>query len=158
MIADFAELPAIISKPAKVMGIDSGAPSSPAITSTRAFTRDVLRVEIERPHRLQLSVVDVPGIVQTETKGVSKHDKAMVAKITDFYNPLIIGELFWESSSKWETLAEDHVEQVAGLCKMFTNTLLKEICPKDVHAQISALKVSDTLHSCKLAATAEPER
>ncbi len=47
------------------------------------------------------------------------------------YNPLSIGELFWELSSKWEHFAADHVDQVSEMCTMFTNTLLEEACPRD---------------------------
>ena len=74
------------------------------------------------------------------------------------YNPLIIGELFWELSSKWKELAEDHVDQVANMCKVFTNTLLEEICPKDVRTRLSELKVKETLESRKLKANIELER
>ena len=74
------------------------------------------------------------------------------------YNPLIIGELFWELSSKWEELAEDHVDQVADMCKMFTDTLLVETCPKDVRTRLSALKITETLHSRKEKAVAELQR
>ena len=71
------------------------------------------------------------------------------------YNPLIIGELFWERSSKWKALAEGHVDQVADMCKMCTNTLLEETCPKDVRTRLSELKVKEALESRKARATAE---
>ena len=71
------------------------------------------------------------------------------------YNPLIIGELFWEQSSKWRALAEDHADQVADMCKMFTNKLLEETCPKDVRTRPSELKVKEALESRKARATAE---
>ena len=74
------------------------------------------------------------------------------------YNPLIIGELFWELSSKWKTLAEDHVDQVADMCNMFTNTILEEKCPRDVRIRLSELKIKETLQLRKEDAAAELER
>ena len=61
------------------------------------------------------------------------------------YNPLIIGELFWEQSAPWSRFAEDHVELVSGICKSFLDTLLEYKCPDDVRARLTALKVVDTL-------------
>ncbi|KAK0887495.1 hypothetical protein LTR02_017178 [Friedmanniomyces endolithicus] len=84
-IADFSELPTIISKAASVMGIQPNADDAPAISTTRAFAKDVLSFVIEGPNRPQLTVVDVPGLIQNATKGVSEQDKEMVAEITDFY-------------------------------------------------------------------------
>jgi len=40
---------------------------------------------IEGPNRPQLTIVDVPGLIQNATKGVSEQDKEMVAEVTDFY-------------------------------------------------------------------------
>ncbi len=84
-IADFSELPTIISKAAAVMGISSNIHDCLSASTTRAFAKDVLSFEIEGPTRPQLTVVDVPGLIQNETKGVTKEDKEMVAEITDFY-------------------------------------------------------------------------
>ncbi|KAK1811658.1 hypothetical protein LTR12_013959 [Friedmanniomyces endolithicus] len=84
-IADFSELPTIISKAVSVMGIHSNTHDAPAVSTTRAFAKDVLIFVIEGPNRPQLTVVDVPGLIQNATKGVSEQDKEMVAEITDFY-------------------------------------------------------------------------
>jgi len=61
------------------------------------------------------------------------------------YNPLIIGELFWELSSKWEYFAADHVDQVSEICTMFTNTLLEAACPRDVRTRLTELKIKESL-------------
>lgn len=61
------------------------------------------------------------------------------------YNPLVIGELFWEQSSKWKTLAEEHVDAVFDICHTFFDTLLQEMCPADVRSRLSTLKVIDAL-------------
>jgi hypothetical protein len=64
-----------------VMGINS---TSTSIQSP-AFARDTLSVEIEGPFRPQLTLVDLPGLIQTQTKGVTKADVDLVAEITDHY-------------------------------------------------------------------------
>ncbi|KAF2158961.1 hypothetical protein M409DRAFT_71374 [Zasmidium cellare ATCC 36951] len=84
-IVDFTELPDIMSKAAEAMGITSVANSSSQTSSNQAFARDVLSFEIEGPTRPQLTVVDVPGLIQNVTKGVTEQDRQMVAEITDFY-------------------------------------------------------------------------
>ncbi|KAK5173716.1 uncharacterized protein LTR77_002397 [Saxophila tyrrhenica] len=84
-IEDFSELPSIISKAAAIMGISSGGEDSDANSPTQAFSKDILSFVIEGTSRPQLTVVDVPGLIQNVTKGVSEQDKAMVAEITDYY-------------------------------------------------------------------------
>lgn len=75
-IVDFAELPQIMDNAMKVMGISEGG---------NAFAKDTLSIEICGPSRPQLTLVDIPGLIQTSTKGVSDSDVAMVAEITDHY-------------------------------------------------------------------------
>ncbi|KUJ18596.1 dynamin family protein-like protein [Mollisia scopiformis] len=81
-IDNFDELPRVMDLAKAVMGIsnrgDDGA-------STRAFTSDVLRIEISGPTQPQLTLVDIPGLIATSTRGVTKDDVDMVAKITDYY-------------------------------------------------------------------------
>lgn len=81
-ITDFKELPSLMSKVMVVMGIENTSSSSP---QTRAFAKDVLSIEIEGPSRPQLTLVDLPGLIQTETKGVTSKDVELVAKITSDY-------------------------------------------------------------------------
>ena len=61
------------------------------------------------------------------------------------FNPLLIGELFWEQSSKWQRMAEQHVEDVADVCTRFLDALLREKCPKDVHTRLWSSKIEDAL-------------
>lgn len=58
-----------------VMGIDGTAKSD---SSTRAFARDLLRVEIEGPSRPQLKLADLPGTIENDTKGAIKEDVKLV--------------------------------------------------------------------------------
>ncbi|KAE8453918.1 hypothetical protein EG329_007694 [Mollisiaceae sp. DMI_Dod_QoI] len=57
------------------------------------------------------------------------------------FNPLLIGALFWEQSSKWEKHATSHVEVVSSLCRRFLRKLLQDTCPKDVENRIWALRI-----------------
>jgi len=61
------------------------------------------------------------------------------------FNPLLVGELFWEQSSKWQQMAERHVEDVADVCNRFLDTLLREKCPKDVYTRLWSSKIEDAL-------------
>ena len=81
-ITDFGELPSLMEKAKALMGIDEATGTS---TMSRAFAKDVLSIEIEGPSRPQLTLVDLPGLIQTETKGVTKADVDLVAEITDSY-------------------------------------------------------------------------
>jgi GTPase SAR1 family protein len=81
-ISDFTDLPAVMNLAMIMMGLDGGESDG---VPPRAFARDVLSIEIEGPTRPQLTLVDVPGLIQTETKGVTKKDRKMVAEITNFY-------------------------------------------------------------------------
>lgn len=78
-ITDFAQLPDIIMKAMRVMGLDPTSTSNP---KPRAFAKDVLSIEIEGPTRPQLTLVDIPGLIQTETKGVTTADIELVNEIT----------------------------------------------------------------------------
>ncbi|KAJ0122283.1 hypothetical protein J7T55_002795 [Diaporthe amygdali] len=73
---DLKDLPRIMGNAKKVMGISEGG---------NAFAKDTLSIEICGPDRPQLTLVDIPGLIQTSTKGVSDADVAMVAEITDHY-------------------------------------------------------------------------
>ncbi|KAK6856221.1 hypothetical protein PG995_008372 [Apiospora arundinis] len=86
-ITDFKDLPLIMDAATKVMGIGSGdsSPKSDQAPPGRAFSKDTLSIEINGPNRPQLTLIDIPGIIQTATKGVSEADVAMVSDITDRY-------------------------------------------------------------------------
>ena len=61
------------------------------------------------------------------------------------FNPLLVGELFWEQSSKWQQMAEFHIEDVADVCHKFLDDLLQEKCPKDVYTRLWSPKIEDAL-------------
>ncbi|KAF1971349.1 dynamin family protein-like protein [Bimuria novae-zelandiae CBS 107.79] len=78
-ITDFSELPEIMDRAMEVMGIGKAG------IQPSAFARDILSIEIEGPSRPQLTLVDLPGLIQNETKGVTKADVELVQEITDRY-------------------------------------------------------------------------
>ncbi|KAF6222582.1 hypothetical protein HO133_000628 [Letharia lupina] len=80
-ITNFDELPRIMDAAMDLMDIGAGA-SGP---KSKAFARDVLSIEIEGPSRPQLTLVDIPGLIQTDTKGITKADVELVGEITDQY-------------------------------------------------------------------------
>ncbi|MCJ1281197.1 hypothetical protein MMC26_000515 [Xylographa opegraphella] len=81
-ISDFSELPGLMEKAMNLMGLSN---SSTSTALAPAFAKDVLSIEIEGPTRPQLTLVDLPGLIQTETKGVTKSDVEMVKEITHHY-------------------------------------------------------------------------
>ena len=80
-ITNFDELPRIMDAAMDVMEIGAGVSGS----KSKAFARDVLSIEIEGPSRPQLTLVDIPGLIQTDTKGITKADVELVGEITDQY-------------------------------------------------------------------------
>lgn len=61
------------------------------------------------------------------------------------FNPLLIGELFWEQSMNWRKMAEEHIEQVSRLCEKFLHNLLEAKCPKDVKTRIWSFQIVEKL-------------
>jgi GTPase SAR1 family protein len=52
------------------------------------------------------------------------------------FNPLLIGELFQTQSSKWTTLAKDHINLLDEVCSIFLEDLLGKFCPDDVTSRL----------------------
>lgn len=67
-------------------------------------------------------------------------------ELTSKFNPLLVGELFWEQCSNWELLAENYLDEVWDACFNFLNMMLEDKCPNDV---ISCLRVSIIQDSLK---------
>ena len=74
------------------------------------------------------------------------------------FNPLLIGELFWEQSSKWQQMAEHHVEDVTDVYTRFLDALLRETCPKDIYTRLWSSKIEDALTSRFDGSTREIEK
>ncbi|KAH9877555.1 hypothetical protein IAQ61_002922 [Plenodomus lingam] len=71
------------------------------------------------------------------------------------FNPLIIGELFWEQSARWGSIATDHIEDVVDVCRRFLHDLLQELCPKDVQSRLSLTHVEEAVKTRCMAAAKE---
>ncbi|KAF7555796.1 hypothetical protein G7Z17_g1898 [Cylindrodendrum hubeiense] len=69
------EFAKIFSDAAEVMGIKSD-PDGPG----SAFSRDILRVEISGPNEDHLTVIDVPGMFENETPGLTTKDDIELVK------------------------------------------------------------------------------
>ncbi|KAK0258042.1 hypothetical protein B0A54_07101 [Friedmanniomyces endolithicus] len=79
-IVDFAELPNLMEEATNLMGLgDDGSGIA------RAFSRDVLSIEIAGPGRPHLTLVDLPGLIHSENKMQSKEDVALIQGLVDDY-------------------------------------------------------------------------
>ncbi|KAI1364108.1 dynamin family protein [Xylaria arbuscula] len=72
----FEGFPALIEKAKAAMGIS---------THGKAFAKDLLRVEITGPNRPHLTIVDLPGLIHSETKQQSAHDVELVQEVVTSY-------------------------------------------------------------------------
>lgn len=72
----FDELPELIERAKAAMGIT---------TLGKAFSNDLLRIEISGPDRPHLTIVDLPGLIHAETKTQSKADVEMIKKVVKGY-------------------------------------------------------------------------
>ncbi|CAM1503103.1 Fc.00g078790.m01.CDS01 [Cosmosporella sp. VM-42] len=80
---DSIEFAKIFSDAAEFMGIKSGADEDNVGV---AFSRDILRVEISGPNEDHLTVIDVPGMFENETKGLTtKGDIELVKNMVRGY-------------------------------------------------------------------------
>ena len=70
------EFPSLIDKAKEAMGLNS---------DTKAFSDDVLRVEISGPKQPHLTLVDLPGLIHAENKQQSARDLQLVSSLVRFY-------------------------------------------------------------------------
>lgn len=74
------------------------------------------------------------------------------------FNPLLVGELFWEQCSYWRRLAMEYLDEVAHMCSRFLDVLLEDKCPKDIVGRLRASLVQDALQARYDSATQEIEK
>ena len=70
------EFPSLIDKAKEAMGLNS---------DTKAFSDDVLRVEISGPKQPHLTLVDLPGLIHAENKQQSARDLQLVSSLVRSY-------------------------------------------------------------------------
>ena len=78
------DFPAIFESAQTAMGLTKLGPLGPTF-NTKAFSENILRIEIKGPTYPQLTIVDLPGLIHTETKTQSAEDVAMVSKLVRDY-------------------------------------------------------------------------
>jgi GTPase Era involved in 16S rRNA processing len=79
-ITDFRQLPDVIDEATQAMGL--GVVGG---INSRAFSRDVLSVEITGPARPQLTLVDLPGLIHTTNKAQNEADKELILNLVKQY-------------------------------------------------------------------------
>jgi hypothetical protein len=62
------------------------------------------------------------------------------------FNPLVVGELFWDQSKKWELFVEEHIENVAATCTKFLKDLFKKKYPQDVRDRVWREQMQEVLN------------
>ncbi|KAM3560254.1 hypothetical protein ARSEF4850_003734 [Beauveria asiatica] len=72
-LEDFNELPSLIEK-AKI-----------AMKMQHAFSKDILRIEINGPDRPHLTIVDLPGLIHSENKHQSSDDIGLIKQLVTRY-------------------------------------------------------------------------
>ncbi|KAI0156558.1 interferon-induced GTP-binding protein Mx [Xylariaceae sp. FL1272] len=79
-VSNLNELARIMDAAKATMGI-----TEEHSASASAFSKAVLRIDVQGPLRPHLTLVDIPGLIQSTTKGVTEDDIDTVAEITDYY-------------------------------------------------------------------------
>lgn len=75
-ITNLENLPDVMENAKRAMGIAEGGST---------FAKDTPSIQITGPDRPHLTLVDIPGLIQSSTKGVSEADINMVGDITGRY-------------------------------------------------------------------------
>lgn len=73
---DFKGFSALIDTAKSVMGIS---------TRSKAFVKDLLRVEISRPKRPHLTIVNLPGLIHSQTKQQTASDVQLIQEVVKSY-------------------------------------------------------------------------
>lgn len=74
------------------------------------------------------------------------------------FNPLLVGELFWEQSIGWKVFATRHIDQLSGVCESFLKNLLESRAPLDVRTRIWASRILPALKGRRQLAYGELEK
>lgn len=83
-ISDFSELPDLIDRATDLMGLGS-FDDEESDGPTRAFSRDVLSIELAGPERAQLTLVDLPGLILAANKIQSEEDVKLIHELVNDY-------------------------------------------------------------------------
>ncbi|KFA79994.1 hypothetical protein S40288_10659, partial [Stachybotrys chartarum IBT 40288] len=80
-IRDISELPRVVQDVSKLMDLRDGTKDSKG----KAFSSDLLRIEVTGPIGLHLSIVDLPGLISVPGEEQSEEDIAVVAETVKAY-------------------------------------------------------------------------
>lgn len=75
-LESFQDLPGLIENAKAAMGI---------MTLGKAFSKDILRIEISGPDRPHLTIVDLPGVIHSENKHQSQEDIQLITDVVKEY-------------------------------------------------------------------------
>ncbi|KAM3528108.1 hypothetical protein MY4038_006066 [Beauveria bassiana] len=75
-LPDFKDLPALIDSAKSAMGV---------MTVGKAFSGDILRIEVNGPDRPHLTIVDLPGLIHSENKHQSASDIQLINNVVQGY-------------------------------------------------------------------------
>ena len=75
-LAGFDDLPELIERAKVEMGITA---------YTKAFAKDILRVEVTGPDHPHLTIVDLPGLIHSETKDQTASDVQLIQDVVQSY-------------------------------------------------------------------------
>nr|OQO31372.1 hypothetical protein B0A51_03367 [Rachicladosporium sp. CCFEE 5018] len=122
--SDLADLSELIDVAKDRMGLNSNA---------KAFSRDILRIELSGPDQPHLTLVDLPGLIHAESKHQSTQDVELVASLVRSYiaNPRSI--VLAVVSAK-----NDYANQIV-------TKLAREVDPKGLRT-LGIITKPDTLH------------
>ena len=104
-IRDFNELPALMEAATQLMGLGGD--------TSRAFSRDVLSIEIAGPQRPHLTLIDLPGLIHSENKSQSKEDVELIRNLVDvsaesYCSILANDRLVWSDAN---TTCQDYIKE-----------------------------------------------
>ena len=118
------EFPSLIDAVKEAMGLNSDA---------KAFSEDVLRVEITRPEQPHLTLVDLSGLFHAEKKQQSAKDVQLVSSLVRTYMASTRSIILAVVSAK-----NDYANQIV-------TTLAREVDPKGLRT-LGIITKPDTLH------------
>lgn len=74
------------------------------------------------------------------------------------FNPLLIGELFWDQSTKWEALAQKHVDEIWEACQTFVRRTLRELTDVEVFDSLFTFYIDNMMEARLVDAKQELQR
>jgi GTP-binding protein EngB required for normal cell division len=143
-------LPSIIEEAKEHMGIrDDG--------STKGFSRDVLRIEIEGPDVYSLTLVDLPGLFHASTATQTAEDIATVQQLVHSYmkqeNSIILAVISANQQHSTQVVLEDAMKQDPSRERTLGVITKPDLCKPNSSDESRALQLArnqEARHKLKL--------